>query len=389
MKFSLFAALAVAVPLALAPTAGAAAAPGADAPSTPRVTVARAEAGTAIKGHYIVTLKDGADAEGFVKAKALKSRFQYDGVMDGFAAQLNDTQLRRLQDDPNVLAIEEDQRATATTTQYNAPWGLDRVDQRGNTLDGAYTYAGTGTGVRAYIIDTGIDVRHSEFGDRASNVFDAFGGNGGDCNGHGTHVAGTVGGATYGVAKNVLLRGVRVLDCSGSGSYSAIISGFDWVRNNAIRPAVANASLGGGWSSAMNNAATNLANSGVHLAVAAGNDNVDACDVSPASAPGTITAAASDRYGRKASFSNWGSCTDLYAPGVGITSAAAGGGATTMSGTSMASPHISGVAALYKAAHGDASSSTVNNWLIGNSTANVIGGNVGSTPNRLLYKSTL
>ncbi len=241
----------------------------------------------------------------------------------------------------------------------------------------------------AYIIDTGLDTYHSEFGGRARNVFDAFGGNGQDCNGHGTHVGGTVGGSTYGVAKGVALRGVKVLDCQGSGSYSGIIAGFDWVRQNAVKPAVANASLGGGYSSAVNNAATNLANSGVHLSVAAGNDNQDACNYSPASAPGALSVAASDSGDRKASFSNYGSCTDLYAPGVSITSARMGGGATAMSGTSMASPHVAGVAALYKANYGDASSSTVNSWIVNNSTTYVISGNYSGTPNRLLFKSGL
>ncbi|WP_261993956.1 S8 family peptidase [Streptomyces sp. t39] len=341
-----------------------------------------------IKGRYIVTLDEGADPAGLLKARSLKARHVYEDVINGFAADLTSAQLARLRADSRVASIEEDQRIVSTATQYNAPWGLDRIDQRSGR-DGSYTYNRNGSGVTAYIIDTGIDTAHADFGGRARNVFDAFGGNGADCNGHGTHVAGTVGGTTYGVAKGVQLRGVRVLDCQGSGSYSGIIAGFDWVRQNAVKPAVANASLGGGYSSAMNNAATALANSGVHLAVAAGNDNQPACNYSPASAAGTITAAASDSSDRKASFSNYGGCADIYAPGVSITSARAGGGSTSMSGTSMASPHVSGVAALYKAAYGDASSATVNTWLIDNATANVIGGNVSGTPNRLLFKSTL
>ncbi|MFI6107646.1 S8 family serine peptidase [Streptomyces sp. NPDC051310] len=309
-------------------------------------------------------------------------------MLKGFAADLTPGQLAALRADARVVSIEEDQKVSSTATQTNAPWGLDRVDQRSGR-NGTYTYNRNGSGVTAYIIDTGIDTAHADFGGRARNVFDAFGGTGQDCNGHGTHVAGTVGGTTYGVAKGVQLRGVRVLDCQGSGSFSGIIAGFDWVRQNAVKPAVANASLGGGYSVALNNAATALANSGVHLAVAAGNENQDACNVSPASASGTITVAASDSSDRKASFSNYGSCTDLYAPGVSIPSARAGGGSTSMSGTSMASPHVSGVAALYKSAYGDASSATVNNWLTSNSTAGVISGNITGTPNRLLFKSTL
>ncbi|MET9106639.1 S8 family peptidase [Streptomyces zhihengii] len=377
-------ALAVALPLALALTPAVAAA---ESPA-PLVGVAQAPAAQEIEGRYIVTLKADADPAGLLKARSLKARHVYEDVINGFAADLTPAQLTRLRGDARVASIEEDQRIVSTATQYNAPWGLDRIDQRSGR-DGSYTYTRNGSGVTAYIIDTGIDTAHADFGGRARNVFDAFGGNGADCNGHGTHVAGTVGGTTYGVAKGVQLRGVRVLDCQGSGSYSGIIAGFDWVRQNAVKPAVANASLGGGYSSAMNNAATALANSGVHLAVAAGNDNQPACNYSPASAAGTITAAASDSSDRKASFSNYGGCADIYAPGVSITSARAGGGSTSMSGTSMASPHVSGVAALYKATYGDASSATVNTWLINNATANVIGGNVSGTPNRLLFKSTL
>lgn len=378
-------ALVLAVPMALVPAVGSAA----PAPEpAPLLTVADAPAAKEIKGHYIVTLKEGVDPAALAESRSVRTRHVYEDVLNGFAAELTAGRLRELRGDSRVLSIEEDQKVTSTTTQYNAPWGLDRTDQRSG-LGGSYTYNRNGSGVTAYIIDSGIDTYHSDFGGRARNVFDAFGGNGQDCNGHGTHVAGTVGGSTYGVAKGVQLRGVRVLNCQGSGSYSAIIAGFDWVRQNAVKPAVANASLGGGYSSAMNNAATNLANSGVHLAVAAGNDNRHACNVSPASAPGTITAAASDSSDRRASFSNYGDCTDIYAPGVNVTSARAGGGSTSMSGTSMASPHVSGVAALYKSAYGDASTSTVNNWLINNSTTGVIRGNYSGTPNRLLFKSTL
>ncbi|UYQ62522.1 S8 family peptidase [Streptomyces peucetius] len=387
MRRTQLGALALAVPLALVPAVGSAA-PAPEPASAALITVADAPAAQEIKGHYIVTLKEGVDPVGLAKATSVRARHVYEEVLNGFAAELTPGRLTALRRDSRVLSIEEDQKVAADATQYNAPWGLDRTDRRSG-LNGTYTYGRNGSGVTAYIIDSGIDTYHSDFGGRARNVFDAFGGNGQDCNGHGTHVAGTVGGSTYGVAKGVQLRGVRVLDCEGYGSYSAIIAGFDWVRQYAVRPAVANASLGGGYSSAMNNAATNLADSGVHLAVAAGNENRHACNVSPASAPGTITAAASDSYDRRASFSNYGDCTDIYAPGVNVTSARPGGGSTTMSGTSMASPHVSGVAALYKSAYGDAATSTVNNWLINNSTTNVIRGNYSGTPNRLLFKSTL
>ncbi|MFP8961573.1 S8 family peptidase [Streptomyces nanhaiensis] len=383
-------ALLLAIPTALIP-AVASAAPAADSAraEAPLVKVAQAPDALVVEGNYIVTLKPGAKATKLAGDKDIKTRHVYSEALNGFAAKLTDGQLKALQRHPSVAAIEEDQKVTASATQYSPPWGLDRIDQRNRPLNGAYTYNRNGAGVTAYIIDTGIDTSHPDFGGRARNVFDAFGGNGQDCQGHGTHVAGTVGGATYGVAKGVALRGVRVLNCQGSGSYSGIIAGFDWVRQNAVKPAVANASLGGGYSSAVNTAATNLANSGVHLSVAAGNENQNACNVSPASATGVLTVAASDSSDRKASFSNWGSCTELYAPGVSVTSTRMGGGSTALNGTSMASPHAAGVAALYKSAYGDASSSAVNNWLISNATANVISGNVTGTPNRLLFKSTL
>ncbi|MER5772487.1 S8 family peptidase [Streptomyces sp. NPDC001985] len=378
-------ALGLAVPLALLPSTGSAA----PAPEpAPLITVTEAPTTAEIKGQYIVTLTKGTDPAAFAKSKSLRTDYVYDAVLNGFAADLTPTRLTHLRADPRVASIEEDQKALPTATQNNAPWGLDRIDQRSGRST-TYTYTRNGSGVTAYIIDSGIYTSHPDFGGRARNVFDAFGGNGADCNGHGTHVAGTVGGTTHGVAKGVQLRGVRVLDCQGSGSFSAIIAGFDWVRQNAVKPAVANASLGGGYSAALNNAATALAGSGVHTTVAAGNNNRDACGYSPASAAGALSIAASDSSDNKAGFSNYGQCVDLYGPGVNILSTRSGGGTTTMNGTSMAAPHVAGVAALYKATHGDAPSPTVNNWIINNSTANAIRGNTTGTPNRLLYKSTL
>ncbi|MGW6457618.1 S8 family peptidase [Streptomyces sp. NPDC055078] len=378
-------AVGLAVPLTLIPAVGSAA-PAPD--PAPLVKVADAPAAKEIKGRYIVTLKAGADPAALADARSVDTDYVYDEVINGFAAELSGGQLKALRADSRVAAIEEDQTVTASGTQNNPPWGLDRIDQRSGR-NSQYTYGRNGSGVTAYIIDSGISTAHPDFGGRARNAFDALGGNGQDCNGHGTHVAGTVGGTTYGVAKGVQLRGIRVLNCQGSGSFSAIIAGFDWVRQNAVKPAVANASLGGGYSAALNNAATALANSGVHTSVAAGNDNRDACNYSPASAAGALSVAASDSGDAKAGFSNYGRCTDLYAPGVGVLSARSGGGSTSMSGTSMASPHVAGVAALYKSANGDASSTVVNNWLLSNSTANAIRGNVSGTPNRLLFKSTL
>ncbi|MEW2069355.1 S8 family peptidase [Streptomyces sp. NPDC007346] len=385
MKRSHLAAMLLALPAILAPAVGTAVA--ADHDSAPKlIAIEQAPDSKVITGNYIVTLKSGTTADGLVNRRGINTRHLYKNVFNGFSAKLSAQQLADLRRDPSVAAIEEDQKITASATQNNATWGLDRIDQRNRPLSGTYTYNRNGSGITAYIVDTGIDTNHADFGGRARNVYDAFGGNGRDCNGHGTHVAGTVGGTTYGVAKGVALRGVRVLDCNGSGSYSGIIAGFDWIRNNAVKPAVANASLGGGYSSAVNNAAAALNNSGVFLAVAAGNSNDDACNYSPATAPGVISVAASDSSDRRASFSNFGRCTDIFAPGVSVTSARLGGGTTQLSGTSMASPHVAGVAALYKANRGEASSSTINNWLINNATTNVISGANGS-PNRLLFKA--
>ena len=345
--------------------------------------------GQAIDGAYIVVTKEGADPRSVAAVAGVNPRFVYQAALHGFAGTLNAGQLNALQHNPDVDYIEQDGVASIMTTQSGATWGLDRIDQRNRPLSGTCTYNTTASAVRAYIIDTGIQANHPQFGTRASAVYDYAGGSGADCNGHGTHVAGTIGSTTYGVAKGVLLRGVRVLDCSGSGSYSAIIAGIDWVRVNGIHPAVANMSLGGGLNSSLNTAATNLANSGIFLAVAAGNENQNACNVSPASASGVFTTAASTSSDAKASYSNWGSCVEAYAPGSSITSTWINSGTNTISGTSMASPHVAGVAALYKGTFGDAASSTIVSWIINNATTGVITGNVTGTPNRLLYKSTL
>jgi subtilisin family serine protease len=347
-----------------------------------------------VPGQYIVVFKDDVDdPHGKAKEKALKAKgkmkYSYGAVLKGFAAELSDEAVAELRADPDVDYIEQDQTVSINTTQTGATWGIDRIDQRNRPLSGTYTYTATASAVRAYIIDTGIQTSHPQFGGRASAVYDAFGGNGQDCNGHGTHVAGTVGSSTYGVAKAAKLRAVRVLNCSGSGTWSGIIAGMDWVRVNHIKPAVANMSLGGGFSSSVNTAVNNLSNAGVFVAVAAGNSNADACNTSPAGASAVTTVASSTSSDAKSSFSNWGSCVELYAPGSSITSTWLNSGTNTISGTSMASPHVAGVAALYKATFGDASSSTIRTWLINNSTSGVITGNPSGTPNRLLYKSTL
>jgi subtilisin family serine protease len=358
----------------------------------------RAPAVDAVPGQYIIVLQNSvADpatvAENLVTASGGSLLRVYTSALKGFAARLSAPAADALGRNPLVASVEADQMMRADVTQNmdanGDPWGLDRIDQSALPLSRSYTYTSTGTGVHAYIIDTGIWTLHSEFGGRADNVFDAYHATGEDCNGHGTHVSGTIGAATYGVAKGVSLHGVRVLSCAGVGLNSDVIAGVDWVSANHVSPAVANMSLGGGKSAALDQAVTSLWNSGVFLAVAAGNDNVDACTESPSGAPSVYTVAASTKTDAKASFSNWGTCVEVYAPGSAIVSTFLGGATMSLSGTSMATPHVVGVAALYKATFGDASSATVANWITSNATANVITGNVSGTPNRLLFKSTL
>ncbi len=314
--------------------------------------------GQGIEGSYMVVLNDGADPRSVAAVAGVNPRYVYSAALTGFAGTLNAGQLNALQHNPNVKYIEQDGIATASTTQSNATWGLDRSDARSG-LDGTFTYTNTGAGVTSYIIDTGIDMAHSEFGGRATFGFDAFtdGQNGNDCNGHGTHVAGTVGGTTYGVAKGTSLVAVRVLDCAGSGTWSGVVAGIDWVvsHHTAGTPASSNMSLGGGASTTVDDAVKRMISDGVSSAVAAGNGNIagiaqDACKYSPARVPEAITIGATTKTDAKTSWSNYGACVDFFAPGAGITSAWIGGGSTetnTISGTSMATPHVAGVAALY------------------------------------------
>lgn len=358
----------------------------------------RTAAAGAVPGQFIVVLQNNladpaAVANDLVTAAGGSLLRVYTSALKGFAARLSAPAAAALQSNPLVASVEADQMMRADVTQAmdanGDPWGLDRIDQSALPLSRTYTYTSTGAGVHAYIIDTGIWTLHPEFGGRATNVFDAYGATGEDCNGHGTHVSGTIGAATYGVAKGVSLHGVRVLSCAGLGLNSDVLAGVDWVTANHVNPAVANMSLGGAKSPALDQAVTSLSNSGVFLAVAAGNDNVDACTESPSGAPNVFTVAASTKTDAKASYSNWGTCVEIYAPGSAIVSTYLGGTTMSLSGTSMATPHVVGVAALYKATNGDQPSTTVSNWIITNSTAGVITGNVSGTPNRLLFKGTL
>ena len=358
----------------------------------------QATAGEAVPGQYIVVFQNSVADPASVATELVNTAggsllHVYTSAIKGFAARLPAPAADALGRNPLVASVEGDQVMRADVTQsMNAngdPWGLDRIDQNALPLSRTYTYTSTGAGVHAYIIDTGIWTLHPDFGGRATNVFDAYHATGEDCNGHGTHVAGTIGAATYGVAKGVSLHGVRVLSCVGVGLNSDVIAGVDWVTANHLNPAVANMSLGGGKSPALDQAVTNLWNSGVFLAVAAGNDNVDACTESPSGAASVFTVAASEKTDAKASYSNWGTCVEAYAPGSAIVSTYLGGTTMSLSGTSMATPHVVGVAALYKATFGDQPSASVSSWIISNSTSGVITGNVSGTPNRLLFKSTL
>ncbi len=345
-----------------------------------------------VPGRFMITLRDDVSPESVASEHGVRADFIYRHALTGFAGSISDAARAGLLRDARVLRIEPDGIAHTVTTQSGATWGLDRIDQRTLPLSGTYTYTNTGSGVTAYIIDTGIEISHSDFGGRASVGVDEIGDgrNGIDCNGHGTHVSGTVGGSTWGVAKGVTLVAVRVLNCSGSGSWSGVVAGIDWVvENHTSGPAVSNMSLGGGASATVDDAVNRMINDGVASAVAAGNGNQggraqDACKYSPARVANAMTVGATDKTDTKTSWSNYGNCVDWFAPGLGITSDWLNGGTNTISGTSMATPHTAGVAALYLQSNPSASPAAVRAALFANLSTGVVK-NSRTTNNHLLY----
>lgn len=362
--------------------------------------------GESASGEYIVVFSKAAQAKGQSIAKlgtsnmvqtlglepqGVQVQAVYSEVLQGFAAKLSASNVQKLVNDPRVAYLQAKQTYEAIATQSNATWGLDRIDQRNLPLNTSYVYNTTASNVTAYILDTGLNTTHVDFGGRASIGYDVIndGQNGRDCQGHGTHVAGTIGSATWGVAKGVKLVAVRVLGCDGTGSNQGIIQAINWVAANAQKPAVVNMSLGPrsrAVDQAMDDAITAATNRGITFVLAAGNSNDDACFYSPARTPVAITVASSTNTDARSSFSNYGSCVDIFAPGSNITSTWIGSttATNTISGTSMASPHTAGAAALVLAANPTWTPQQVRDFLVTNSTPNKITDPKG-TANRLLY----
>ncbi|MEV6345317.1 S8 family peptidase [Actinoplanes sp. NPDC051851] len=354
-----------------------------------------ADSATAVPGSYIVILKDGTVSTVGTRANRLAAKYSgavdsvYTSAVKGFAASMSATAAKRLAADPAVAYVEQNQVISIGATQSGATWGIDRIDQAALPLSGTYTYPSTASGVHAYIIDTGILTTHTDFGGRAVSGYDFVDGdsNATDCNGHGTHVAGTVGGTTYGVAKAVQLVAVRVLNCSGSGTTAGVVNGINWVTSNAIKPAVANMSLGGSASTTLDTAVSNSIAAGITYGIAAGNSSANACNYSPARVTTAITVGATTSADARASYSNYGSCLDIFAPGTSITSDwySSTSATNTISGTSMATPHVVGAAALVLQANPSYTPAQVASYLTTNATSGVVTSPGTSSPNKLLF----
>lgn len=355
-----------------------------------------ADRADAVPGSYIVALRDSASpralsastADALVGKYGGQVRTTWQHALNGFHATMSAAQARRVAADPRVDFVQADLPVKATGVQPNPPsWGLDRIDQQNLPLDNSYTYPNGAGNVRAYVIDTGIKITHQDFGGRATWGTNTVDSNNTDCHGHGTHVAGTVGGTRYGVAKEVKLVAVKVLNCQGSGTSAGVVNGVNWVAQNAVKPAVANMSLGGSADTATDTAVRNLVAAGVTTAVASGNDNSNACNYSPARVREAISTNASNRSDARASFSNWGTCTDLFAPGQDITSAwhTSDSATNTISGTSMASPHVAGAAAIYVSANPSATPAQVESALVTAATSGKITNPGTGSANKLLF----
>ncbi|WP_081915516.1 S8 family peptidase [Saccharothrix sp. NRRL B-16314] len=351
-----------------------------------------ADATHKVQNHFIVKLKDGssASAEGLAGQYGGQVDTVFRSALNGFSVSLPEAAAKRLAANPAVEYVEQDQVFHTQATQSNPPsWGLDRTDQRSLPLNSSYSYTSTGSGVNVYVIDTGVRISHSTFGGRARNGYDAVENDSvaQDGNGHGTHVAGTIAGSQYGVAKGATVYGVRVLNNAGSGTTADVVEGIDWVARNHVKPAVANMSLGGGASTTIDAAVRRAVSAGVTFAVAAGNSNANAANYSPARVTEAITVGATTSTDARASYSNYGTVLDIFAPGSSITSAwHTGDTATnTISGTSMATPHVAGAAARYLQGNRSATPSQVASYLIGQSTASKVTNPGSGSPNRLLY----
>ncbi|TCR18247.1 S8 family peptidase [Streptomyces sp. BK205] len=352
---------------------------------------------TAVKDSYIVTLKKNAGfkaasskGKGLIKEYGGTVGKTFGSALNGYTATLSATEAKRLAADPSVAAVEQNQTVhLADTTQSSAPWGLDRIDQAALPLSGTYTYPDSaGSGVTAYVIDTGVRITHSQISGRATYGYDAVDGDttAADGNGHGTHVATTIAGSTYGVAKKAKIVAVRVLDNAGSGTTAGVIAGIDWVTSNHSGPSVANLSLGGGASSTLDTAVRNSIASGVTYAVAAGNSSANASSYSPARVTEAITVGATTSTDARASYSNYGSVLDIFAPGSSITAGwyTSDTATNTISGTSMATPHVAGAAAVYLAGHTSATPAQVATALVNGATSNAVTSPGSGSPNKLL-----